>query len=461
MILIIIFLTSISLASSEQTNSIDHIFSYLKEKTLEKSYDLQSTQALNNQKSAQIYTSITHWFPQASLQVSQMRGKDFSILSSGNLGALAATITPQIYDLKKAELVISFPIYRRSVHIGLIEALNEKDLSKNQLLLSQSEIDWKLRAYLGNYLLQKYKEATIENSIQIARTNLKEAELRFELGQRTKIDLLKAKANLVALNSKKLTYQSEILASQNTLLEYTGMQSKEFFETGLPVKISTELLLAQTIDAFTQIQEALSSVQPYQTASNDVLEKQIVEHSPVYQRFIIQNSLSQIKNQLLTSAEWPELALKGSINKQALQWNEVFSSSQRSYALAVVLSIPIFSGGSLLSSNLEKYHANQASEFKTQKDILGFLDEVENEKIQIQTLFSTLEAQKLSLSQNEEIVRLSFKSYQLGKATMLELLNSQTDLIDAKINLAKTKIDLSALVKRFAWNLGKPVDQKE
>ncbi|MBI3535037.1 MAG: TolC family protein [Deltaproteobacteria bacterium] len=263
------------------------------------------------------------------------------------------------------------------------------------------------------------------------------------------------------MNSKKLTYQSEILASQNTLLEYTGMQSKEFFETGLPVKISTELLLAQTIDAFTQIQEALSSVQPYQTASNDVLEKQIVEHSPVYQRFIIQNSLSQIKNQLLTSAEWPELALKGSINKQALQWNEVFSSSQRSYALAVVLSIPIFSGGSLLSSNLEKYHANQASEFKTQKDILGFLDEVENEKIQIQTLFSTLEAQKLSLSQNEEIVRLSFKSYQLGKATMLELLNSQTDLIDAKINLAKTKIDLSALVKRFAWNLGKPVDQKE
>ncbi|MBI3535038.1 MAG: hypothetical protein HY072_06085 [Deltaproteobacteria bacterium] len=64
-IFIVLFLQA-ALASNDQTsNDIEKIFSYLKEKTLEKSYDLQSTQALNNQKSAQIYTSITHWFPQA------------------------------------------------------------------------------------------------------------------------------------------------------------------------------------------------------------------------------------------------------------------------------------------------------------------------------------------------------------------------------------------------------------
>ena len=36
----------------------------------------------------------------------------------------------------------------------------------------------------------------------------------------------------------------------------------------------------------------------------------------------------------------------------------------------------------------------------------------------------------------------------------MELLGSQNDLIESKINLAKTKVDLSVLARKLAWNLG-------
>ncbi len=435
-------------------------YSLLKEKTLEKSYDIQSARATYHQRQAQIFTAWTHWLPHVELQTSQMLGRDFSILSSGNLGPLANTLSPQVYSLKRAELALYFPLYKRSIHVGITHSLNEKEVAANDFDLKKSELDWRLSALLGDYLLQKYKEATLENSIQIAKTNLKEAELRFELGSRTKIDLLRAKANLFSLDSKKSSTQSQRESSLHALLEYTGLTFEEFKETEVEKISQNEAFLFESIDALTQTQSALEILKPLLRENapqeKQMLEKKMVESSPTYHHLLFQNELALSQAALLTSNEWPELSLRGSLNKQSPNWNEVFTSPQRSYSLAVVLTLPLFSGGSLVSSHLEKHFANQASEFQVQKEILKLKNEIENEREQIQTLLSTVSAQKLSLAQNEEIVRLSFKSYQLGKATMLELLSSQNDLIDSKVNLAKTKIDLSILVKRFAWNLGVP-----
>ena len=152
--------------------------------------------------------------------------------------------------------------------------------------------------------------------------------------------------------------------------------------------------------------------------------------------------------------EWPELNLKGSLSKQAPDFGAALSPGQQSYSVALVLTVPVFSGGSIFSTNIERRSLQQIAELRTQKDIFHFKSELENERSQILSLQSSLSAQTLNLAQNEEIVKLSFKSYQLGKATIVELLGSQNDLIDSKINLAKTKLDLSTQMRQFSWNLG-------
>ena len=64
---------------------------------------------------------------------------------------------------------------------------------------------------------------------------------------------------------------------------------------------------------------------------------------------------------------------------------------------------------------------------------------------------------KLTVDQNQQVRELSFKSYQLGKSTMVELLDSQNALIESKINLAQSKTDLAVSTRQLAWNLGVPL----
>ena len=184
------------------------------------------------------------------------------------------------------------------------------------------------------------------------------------------------------------------------------------------------------------------------------LEHQIVNSSPVYQRYTFEEELRHRQAKNAFAQEWPELLVKGSLNKQAQSWNDAFTGENHSYSAALVLNIPLFSGGSLISSYSEAMKAQHASELKAETEILHFKNEIENERLQMEALKTSLEAQKIALTQNDEIVRLSFKSYQLGKATMLELLGSQNELIDSKLIVAKTKLDLATLARRFAWNLG-------
>ena len=433
---------------------IEKFFSEFRKKALQKSYDVQVSQASFDQKAAQYYSASTNWVPHLNLQLAQTRSKDFSFITGGSLGALASQLIPQVNDLRRWDLELTLPLYKRSVQLGVSQSYYEKKLAENDLALKRSELDWRLRALLGDYLLQVYKEVTLQNSISIAKTNLREAELRFQLGQRTKIDLLRAKANLLSLESKNFSYQAAKQSALDALLEYSGLDRQEFELPEFKNLVSNEDTLVKTLDRFSNADSSINQIKPFLNAENPALEKKIVDSSPVYRQYLAEQDFAQSRTQSLMAEEWPELLLKGSLNKQGSTWSDSFASGNRSYSIALVLNIPLFSGGSIVSRYNEKSYSATANDLKTEKDLRHFKNEVENERVQIRSLLSALEAEKLSLSQNEEIVRLSFKSYQLGKATMLELLSSQNDLIDSKTNLAKTKTDLAVLVRKFAWNLG-------
>ncbi|MGK5085969.1 TolC family protein, partial [Bdellovibrionota bacterium FG-2] len=113
-----------------------------------------------------------------------------------------------------------------------------------------------------------------------------------------------------------------------------------------------------------------------------------------------------------------------------------------------------FSGGSTISTYLEQLHAQKAAATKLRKDADHLRAEVENQLNQIRALKLQLDSQQVALAQHEEIVRLSQKSYQLGKMNLSEVLASQNDLFDTKVGLMKTRLDLGAVARQCAWNLG-------
>ncbi len=444
--------------------TVSDVFDALKKVTISHSPEIQLAESAYRQSSAQVQTAWAHWLPRADIQLSQNTSKDYSFINSGTLPPPFTSFTPSEVQLSGWAVKLSLPLYRRSVHLAVEQSVRDRRLSSYQLDSKKAELDWRLRSLLGAYLLQVYKEATLIHSIEAAGTNERESKARYELGQRTRVDVLRAEANRVSLESRKLTYEQERTAGLDSLIQYSGSSREELAKSGLFDLLVDEKELEIAIADFTEgsdkwLDQLSSYLKPSEqgtdeTIQSDLLRRRVVEASPVYQSFLAQEALSETKAALLMAQDWPELSLQGSLSRQAGNFSDLFSQANQSYAFGAVLTIPVYLGGSLFSSHSEKVNAEAAARVSRERDTLNLFSDVESEVRQIRALRRSVESLTLNRQQNEEIVRLSLKSYQLGKATIVELLGSQNDLIESKINLAKAKLDLAVLLKRLGANLG-------
>lgn len=437
-------------SESRADSRIGEAYLSLMSKARARSPEVLLAQAQYDQKSAHSLTALARWLPRADLQLAQTRSKDYSFITSGAFGSLASAFTPQETPLSRWAVNLTLPVYRRAVHLEYQQSNLDRELASSQLDAKVAELDWHLRSLVGNVLLSAYREANLENSIGVARTHLKEARLRFELGQKTRVDVLRAESNLVSLESQRYTDQQRRRSDLSALIEYGGVASAELEETGLPALLRKESDISQAIFDFAQIDGAIEKL----GSQLEDTPPRITEKSHVFRSYLQEHELADSRARSSMALEWPELLLQGSLNKQGPTWGEAFSAGNQSYSMGVVVNIPIFSTGSLLMTYSEKSNAQRAALLKADRDILHFRNELENTQIQIRALRKSLESLKLHVDQTEEIVKLSFKSYQLGKATLVELQGAQSDGMDAKVKYAQARLELATLIRRFAWNLG-------
>lgn len=438
--------------------TIRGIYERLKTKALQKSFDLRIANEAWEGSSARVFTAWSRWLPHLNLQLSQTRSRDVSLITSGSLGNLSQFVNPQAVNLATWRVDLVVPIYQRTIHLGVLQTQAERSLDQEQYRNQLAELDWRTRALLGNAVLQFYRKATLKTSLEIARNNLREARLRFELGQRTKVDVLRSEANLVALDSKRLAYDRQRTEDINALLEYTGLVRDDLKQIGLDtLEDQPEEALFAMLDEFTSLEPLLHPLAPYldhEPGSSTEIKRRATEHSGTYRAIRAREELSLRQAGNLMAQEWPDLSLRGSVYRQGPDWPSAFSWDNKSYSIGVWLNLPLYLGGSLFSTSSEQRHARAADTLRAEKDTARFLNEVESQQIQLRSLLVSLDSQKLNVEQNGELVRLTFRSYQLGKSTLVELLSAQDALTESKITLAKTKIDLASLARQFAWNLG-------
>jgi outer membrane protein len=289
---------------------------------------------------------------------------------------------------------------------------------------------------LLNYLLSKYKKAAVENSLKRADAGKREAKLGFELGQKTKLDVLRSEANMVSLDSKKTTYSDEEQNTRSRFLEFSGLDIGD-------LKFLDNLDEGQILSLI-----------------NSLSQSAIMKDSPNFMRSPLLESLNydeqinRIDLNSLTQKQWPELKIEGSYNNSATSFGDSLHKPYRTHTVALVLTIPLFNGGSLISSNFEEYFAKKQNEYTMAQKKLETQNNLNNTLIKIQALETLVNSLSINVSQFEELYRLTQKSYQLGKSTLLELLEVQDNLLDSKISLAQNKIQYYTLSQNYLWQAG-------
>ena len=459
LLLISISQVAIAIAAAEnlKPRTIDAaaVFQNLRQLTYQKAPDVKLARASIDQKSAALTTSWTRLAPRLDLRLSDNVSKDYSLLTSGSFGnfATAFNFTPTDVDLKAYQLVFQMPLYNRGTQLGLDKSRADLRLARNQLQLAMARVSWSLRQVFGEYLLQMYRLSTIERSLRLAASNLKEAQLRFNLGSRTIIDVLKAQAQQAQLEARQVTYESDRAQSLSRLLDATGIAREDLNSTGLPTLTGDESNLAKAIAEFAESDAVISEVQRFPTDASAISE-QIQKQSQALTEITLQADTEVAQAKSLSAGEWPELLLRGTLGKQTGQWGDTFSSDSTSYSYGVVLNIPLFSFGSLWSLNRESRGIITASEIRRRQASDALVNNVQNLVLRGRALAKSTQSLKLGVDKNNEIERLTLRTYQLGKSTFLDLQIAQNDVVDSKIQLAQAQIELAVLIWQIKYNIG-------
>lgn len=401
----------------------------LQNKSLQVSPELKVTRNYRLQKGAEAYTRFSDFLPHANFTLK--KEKDFYEERNSVYRSLGLSTYNSTWGIDYRWSILNYGIIQNAR-----KSFTEKDKAELNLMIKESEYPIAFTTYLLNYILAKYKTAAVENSLKKAETGKREAKLGFEIGQKTKLDVLRSEANMVSLDSKKTTFLDEEQNTKSKFLEYSGLESSD-------LDFLSHLDESQTLALINQL-----------SSSNINKNSPSFEHSPLIKNLEYEEKVNSLALSNITTSQWPDLSIQGAYANAGDSISKSFSHPYRTHSIALVLTIPLFGGGNLVSSQFEEYFAKQQLIYTSAQKKLETQNKLSNTLIKINALETLVSSLTLNVSQYEELYRLTVKSYQLGKSTLIELLEVQDNLLDAKINLAQNKIQLYSLSQNYLWQAG-------
>ncbi len=438
------------------------VYSTLFQQTWKSSPEIQIARKLKEQKSAEAYTAWARRLsPKIVFEVTQKHylNKDFP--SDTPVKTAVDPLLPLESEYQDGKDVtdwnfnLDIPIYRRALSIGIDISKLEYQLAINNLEIKTRELDARLHELLSNYMVASYNLQNLRDSILITREHVNTIQRGYDLRDQTKLALLRAQTNLTELEARKDLKEQKRDTAFRDLLDFTAIPETSPTWSRMMKLLDTEERTAGCINSFSALPASYKKMQNFLDTSTTTtaLRDFFVQNSLLYKKILLERELEKTKADKHTQAEWPALFVRGELDRKEDTRLEDYSGEG---SIGLVLSVPLFSGGTLLSNMKTKDRASEISSIQEFSAVLRTVNSIENKKKTITSLQNVFEKQLIHLQQQQEIVRLSFKSYKIKQTSMQDLLTSKNRLIDAKNLLMRTTADLGILLRQFAWELGTP-----
>ncbi len=440
------------------------VYNALFKQTWDQSPEIQIARKLLEQKSSEKYTSWARRLaPQVDLEISQKRffnqdlDSDNPVQETQQLAEEAAT--EEDYkdgaDLTDWQFDMDIPVYKRTLSLAIDIAELEYAMANNNLTIKTQELDSRLHELLGNYMVACYNLLNLKNSIIISGEHVQKIQRGFDLRDQTKLELLRAQANLKELEARKDLNEQRRDSTFRELLDYTAIPELSPSWFWLNELLATEERTAGCINTFSDLNNGIGMMQEFlaKSTSDENLRDFFVDNSLLYKKIILERDLEKSKAKKYTQAEWPSLFVRGELDRKDDTRLEDYNGEG---SIGLVLNVPLFSGGTIFSNIKTRDMAAQIASIQERSNVLRTFTSIANKKKTITSLQSVFQKQLIHLQQQQEIVRLSLKSYQIKQTSMQDLLTSKNRLIDAKNLLMRTTADLGILLRQFAWELGTP-----
>lgn len=311
------------------------------------------------------------------------------------------------------------PIYDGGQWLNQIRSANNS-LIITQQLARQQEINVILNVHQSFYQRLKAQQLleVAKKNLNLARQQVSLVKTQFELGAVKKTDLLK-------------TQVLQGRAQSDVLIQETNLRNAK-----LALRNSLGLMGSDVYFEITDLGQPLLPVPELEQSVSEM-----VEYNPTLFVYRSQISGAELNRKILIGTRLPNLSASLSYGTTSDEFDSMTQLDDWSSSVSLSLSVPIFTGYSLSTKQ-------QQAELNVRKQQYDYLTQKHNLQVQLGNLINALEnyqelipISEQVLASAEEDLNLVQERYSLGSATILEVLDAQVSVSQARSSLVSIKYD--------------------
>ncbi|PIE90809.1 MAG: hypothetical protein CR997_04075 [Acidobacteria bacterium] len=356
-------------------------------------------------------------FPQVTLKGSYSQTRSPSMLNSKDFENFIeqfpdGSFNPQVQPLHLLTLEVHQPLFtwgkvKSAIQLAEIVA----DIAEYQI--QASKLNTAHKAASDYFLYQTTLEAlrVEEQQREVLAKALELVQVRFELGQATRLEVLRAESACAELEPQVLQRQSDVSLAKRTLLRTLNLPSH------------TDLKLDDTLFDFPE----LPPLRHFKALA--------LKNRPELREMERQKSSLEKQSQIENSVGKPNLEFNGSFGREGLYIDRLGKDRYNSWSASVNMSWKVFDGG----NRNGKVARLKSQVDQTELQRINIVSEIEYQVEQAWLVYQT-SLEKLTAS--ELGVRVSKEALSVAESNYREGISVQTDWLDAQQIARKAKLDL-------------------
>lgn len=265
-------------------------------------------------------------------------------------------------------------------------------------------------------LLNKALVTVREQSVKLLEQQLQDTQHRFDVGAVPRFNVLRAEVELANAKPPLIRAQNDLRLSREALVKLLALDSPKQLHDFTPINFTGQLSYEH---ADWKLADALA---------------QALDHRPEYQQAEKRVAVAKESVKVAISGYKPEVSLFGNYGIRDSLFGSQIDDTIHGWSAGARATWPLFDG--LLTAGKVTQARAQHEETK-----LDFDDTRRRVELEVRQAYSDylqalelLEAQKKTVEQGEESLRLAEARFRAGTGTQLDVLSAQTALTEARSN---------------------------
>ena len=334
---------------------------------------------------------------------------------------------------KSLNVGANISIFDLSNWFNYVGAKADRAKARLDVIDSEQDLIYGVKASYYAYLATVENVAVQEQAVERSEEQLKLIESKYELGSAAKSDVLKQKVRYGNDKLSLLTGQNAVVTTKADLAYTIGV------DPGGDVEFSTDYstrefhgTLQEAMNFGLEHEPGLLAAYKWVDATNHAVRSRWSDYLPKVTGF--------------ASLGWSDGTRGDTVT---------FNFSSRSTTYGFQITYNIFDGF-LRERNVSQakiYHNNAMAGLADTKNLVS--REIKTAYLDIERLKEQKKVAQENVSAAEEDLKITQEKYNLGAATILDLLDAQVSLKEAQVSLIRTDFDLNLAIARLEHAMGK------